>query len=184
MDMTPIRIRPRAGVLSRVSARPGGVNGLLGKRGLALGAGVVTVLLVAAAAAAYSTLGGAGEGTVSAETVASVTLTPGAATTDLYPGTTGDVAVSIVNDNTYRAFVGSLVLDTTQGTNGVSVSGGEPGCDPDALSYATQSNGGAGWFVPAGATLDLDLPNAVSLATDAASECQGATFVVYLLAIP
>ena len=45
-----------------------------------------------------------------------------------------------------------------------------------------QSNGGAGWFVLAGATLDLDLTNAVDLTTAAATECQGATFTVYLLA--
>ena len=125
---------------------------------------------------------GSGSGTLPVETVSAVTLTPGSPTTALYPGTSGDVAVSIVNDNTYRVYVGSLVLDTTQGTNGFAVTGGQPGCDPAALSYTTQSNSGAGWFVPAGSTLDLDLPNAIALDTSAASECQGATFVVYLLA--
>jgi hypothetical protein len=149
-----------------------------------LGVGVVVALVAAAAAGAFWTLGGAGQGTVSAETVASVTLTPGTSTTDLYPGTSGDVAVSIANSNTYRAYVGSLVLDTSSGTNGFSVSGGQPGCDPAAVSYATQSNGGAGWYVPAAGTLDLDLANAVDLGVGAASECQGATFAVYLLAAP
>jgi hypothetical protein len=149
-----------------------------------LGVGVIVALVAAAAAGAFWTLGGAGQGTVSAETVASVTLTPGTATTDLYPGGSGDVAVSIANSNTYRAYVGSLVLDTSSGTNGFSVSGGQPGCDPAAVSYTTQSNGGAGWFVPAAGTLDLDLANAVDLGVGAASECQGATFIVYLLAAP
>lgn len=149
-----------------------------------LGVGVIVALVAAAAAGAFWTLGGAGQGTVSAETVASVTLTPGTATTDLYPGGSGDVAVSIANSNTYRAYVGSLVLDTSSGTNGFSVSGGQPGCDPAAVSYTTQSNGGAGWFVPAAGTLDLDLANAVDLGIGAASECQGATFIVYLLAAP
>ena len=111
-----------------------------------------------------------------------MTLTPGSPPTALYPRTAGDVAVSIVNDNTYRAYIGSLVLDTTQGSNGFAVTGGQPGCDPTALSYTTQSNGGAGWFVPAGSTLDLDLSNAIALDTTASSGCQGATFVVYLLA--
>jgi hypothetical protein len=149
-----------------------------------LGVGVIVALVAAAAAGAFWTLGGAGQGTVSAENVASVTLTPGTATTDLYPGGSGDVAVSIANSNTYRAYVGSLVLDTSSGTNGFSVSGGQPGCDPAAVSYTTQSNGGAGWFVPAAGTLDLDLANAVDLGVGAASECQGATFIVYLLAAP
>lgn len=144
----------------------------------------VVALLGAATAGAYWTGGGSGGGTASAETVASVTLTPGAATTALYPGGSGDVAVSIANGNSYQAFVGSLSLDTTRGTNGFSVDGGHLGCDVTALSYTAQSNGGAGWFVPAGSTLDLDLANAVNLATGAASQCQGATFTVYLQASP
>lgn len=141
-------------------------------------------LVAVTAAGAYWTLRGSGSGDVGIETVASVTLAPGTATTELYPGMSGDVAVSISNSNTFRAYIGSLVLDTSQGTNGFSVTGGQPGCDPAVLSYIVQSNSGAGWFVPAGGTLDLDLANAVDLGTGAASECQGATFVVYLLAVP
>ena len=145
---------------------------------------LVAVIAVCATAAVVAMWSGAGSGsgTLPVETVSAVTLTPGSPTTALYPGTSGDVAVSIVNDNTYRAYIGSLVLDTTQGSNGFAVTGGQPGCDPAALVYTTQSNGGAGWFVAAGSTLDLDLPSAIALDTSAASECQGATFVVYLLA--
>lgn len=168
----------------RLEIRLRAMNTLLTKRGLTVGVGLVVALIAAAAAGGFWTLRGAGEATVSAETVASVTLTPGTATTDLYPGGFGDVALSIANSNTYRAFIGSLMLDTSRGTNGFSVSGGQPGCDPSAVSYTTQSNGGAGWFVPAGSMLDLDLTNAVELGTGAASECQGATFIVYLLAAP
>jgi hypothetical protein len=160
------------------------MNTRFGNRGLSVGVGIAAALIAAAAAGGYWTLQAAGEGTATAETVASVTLTPGTATTDLYPGRSGDVALSIANDNPYRAHIGSLVLDTSRGTNGFSVSGGQPGCDPAVVSYTTQSNGGAGWFVPAGSTLDLDLTDAVDLGTAAASECQGATFIVYLLAAP
>lgn len=141
-------------------------------------------LVAATAAGAYWTLRGSGSGSASIETVASVNVTPGAATTELYPGASGDVAVSISNGNTFRAFVGSLVLDTSQGTNGFGVVAGGPGCDPAALSYTVQTNSGSGWFVPAGGSIDLDLANAVDLATSADSDCQGATFVVYLLAVP
>ena len=141
-------------------------------------------LVAATAAGAYWTLRGSGAGSASIETVASVTVSPGTATTEGYPGASGDVAVSIANGNTFRAFVGSLVLDTSQGTNGSRSSGGGPGCDPAALSYTVQTNGGSGWFVPAGGSVDLDLANAVDLATSADSDCQGATFVVYLLAVP
>lgn len=152
------------------------------KRRSTIAAAAVVALLGAATAGAFWTVGGAGGGTVSAETVAVVTLTPGIATEALYPGMSGDVAVSIANTNTYRAFVGGLALDTDRGTNGFSVDGGHSSCDVAALSYTPQSNGGAGWFVDAGSTLDLDLANAVDLATGAASACQGATFTVYLLA--
>ena len=133
---------------------------------------------------AFWTQGGSGGGTAAAAALASVTLTPGTASTDLYPGRSGDVAVSIVNGNGYQAFVGLLTLDTASGTNGFSVDGGHVGCNVSALSYAAQSNSGAGWFVPAGSTLDLDLANAVTLTTAAASACQGATFTVYLQASP
>jgi hypothetical protein len=154
------------------------------KRRSTIALAAVVALLGAAAAAAFWTGSGSGGGAASAETVASVTLTPGTATTDLYPGASGDIAVSIANGNSYQAFVGSLALDTARGTSGFSVDGGHLGCDVAALSYTVQSNGGAGWFVPAGSTLDLDLANAVSLATTAVSQCQGATFTVYLQAAP
>jgi hypothetical protein len=160
------------------------MSALFRKRGLIVATGAVVAAVAAATAAAFWVVGGSGGGTVSAATVPSVTLTPGTATSGLYPGMSGDVAVSIDNGNTYQAFVGSLALDTGRGTNGVSVDSGHSGCDVAALSYATQSNGGAGWFVPAGSTLDLDLANAVSLGGGAASACQGATFTLFLLAAP
>jgi hypothetical protein len=159
------------------------MSALFRKRSPTIVAAIIA-LVAAGTAGAFWTVHGSGAGTVSAETVASVTLTPGTPTTDLYPGMSGDISVSIANANTYRAFVGSLALDTSSGTNGVSVDGGHLGCDVAALSYAPQSNSGAGWFVPAGSTLDLDLTNAVSLGTGAATECQGATFTVFLLAAP
>ncbi len=152
------------------------------RRRVVLGVVAVTAACASAVGIALWSGTGSGSGTLPVETVSAVTLTPGSPTTALYPGTSGDVAVSIVNDNTYRAYIGSLVLDTTQGSNGFAVTGGQPGCDPAAVSYTTQSNGGAGWFVSASSTLDLDLANAIALDTSAASECQGATFVVYLLA--
>lgn len=152
------------------------------RRRVVLASVAVIAACASAAAVAVWSGSGSGSGSLPVETVSAVTLTPGSPATALYPGTSGDVAVSIVNDNTYRAYIGSLVLDTTQGSNGFSVTGGQPGCDPTALSYTTQSNSGAGWFVPAASTLDLDLPNAIALDTTAASGCQGATFVVYLLA--
>ena len=152
------------------------------KRGAAVALAAIVALLAAGAAGAYWTLGGTGTGSATLASVAPVTLTPGTPTSDLYPGGSGDVAVSIVNGNPHRVFVGSLVLDTGSGTNGFSTDVAHAGCDVAALSYTAQSNGGAGWFVPAASTLDLDLANAVSLSTGALSSCQGASFTVYLQA--
>lgn len=158
---------------------------LLGRKRLStIALAAAVALLGSAAAFAFWTGGGSGGGTASAAAVASVTLTPGTTTASLYPGRSGDVAVSIANGNSYQAFVGSLALDTTGGTNGFSVDSVHSGCDVTALSYTVQSNGGAGWFVPAGSTLNLDLANAVGLATTAVWQCQGATFTVYLQAAP
>ena len=51
-------------------------------------------------------------------------------------------------------------------------------------AYVTQDNNGDGWFVPGSndppAELELDLADAISMDTSAASECQGAEFTVYL----
>jgi hypothetical protein len=92
--------------------------------------------------------------------------------------------VSVVNGNPGRIVVGSLLLDTGQGTNGFSVDGGHSGCNLAALGYTTQTNGGAGWSVAGSSTLPLDLSGAVSLSTSAVSACQGAQVTVYLQAGP
>ena len=154
-------------------------------RRIAIGAVLAALVIGVVGAHAYWTTGGSGAGSATAGAATNnLTLTPGTATTSLYPATSGDVALSIANGNPYVALVGSLALDTGRGTNGVSVDGGHSGCDVAALSYTTQTNGGAGWFVPAGSTLSLDLANAVSLGTGADSACQGATFTLFLLAAP
>jgi hypothetical protein len=73
-----------------------------------------------------------------------------------------------------------LALDTTQGTSGFAADAAHAACALAALSFATQSNGGAGWTVPGGSVVALTLPNAISMSTNAANACQGATFTVYL----
>ena len=140
---------------------------------------VAAVVLVGGAAAFWLVLGNGSTGS-QAGTVSAVTLTPAATSTPLFPGGTADVAVSIVNGNPGSVLVGSLLLDTGQGTNGFAVDGGHSGCNLAALGYTTQTNGGSGWSVPGGTTLPLDLAGAVSLSTAAVSACQGAQVTVYL----
>jgi hypothetical protein len=88
------------------------------------------------------------------------------------------------NPNAATVRVGSLALDTSQGTNGFAVDAGHAGCNVNALSFVTQTNGGAGYTVPGTGSVSLTLPNAVSMASSAANACQGAAFTVYLQVAP
>jgi hypothetical protein len=110
-----------------------------------------------------------------------VSIEPGSPSGSLYPGTSADLALTITNPNPFPVNVPSLVRDTGEGSAGFAVDGSHSGCDVAALSYATQANGGSGWTVPANATgWPLDLANAVTLSTAAATACQGASFKVFL----
>jgi hypothetical protein len=153
------------------------------KAGLALLAvGLIAAAAVARTSWAYFTSPGTGTGTAAAGTTRPVTLTPAAPTTDLYPGASADVALTVSNPNDGAIVIQSLALDTSRGTNGLDVDAGHSGCDVSALTFT----GAAGnWTIPAHASaFAIDLPGAVSLSTSAADACQGATFSVYLKAGP
>lgn len=136
---------------------------------------------LAAGALAYFTSPGSGSGTGAASvTLNAVTVTASTGTQSLLPtgSATGDVDVTLNNGNTSPIHIGSLTLDTSQGTSGFSANASN--C---ALSFTTQSNGGTGWTIPASSsTASIDLTNSVTMGTSAASSCQGQTFTVYLKA--
>jgi hypothetical protein len=170
-----MRLRSRGGSLRPWASLPGaqGAARLLVLLALA-------VLVSAGAAGAYLSSSGSGSATASTSvTLSNVTVTGGATTQSLLPtGTpTGDVNVTLTNLNSGRIHIDSLVLDTSQGTAGFSASAS--GC---ALSFASQSNGGSGWTIPANGTVSVDLTNSVTMGTTAASSCQGQNFTVYLKA--
>jgi hypothetical protein len=149
---------------------------------------VILALLVGGVAYAYWSGSGSGAGSATTGTTVAVTLSQGTPTTLLYPGGQANVALTVSNPNVSPVHIGSLALDTGQGTNGFSASG----CTvaDAALSFTTpQTNGGAGWTVPAkvaavNGTLPVTLANALAMSLDAASACQGATFTVYVAAAP
>jgi hypothetical protein len=150
---------------------------------------LVGVLLTAGAALAYFKSAGSGTGSASAGTTQAVTLTAGTPSTQLYPGGQADVALTISNPNPVRVHIGSLSLNTGQGTGGFAVDGPHSTCGLSTLGYTTQTNSAAGWFIPpkVGATngsLTVDLSGSLSMTTSAASACQGANFTVYLTAGP
>jgi hypothetical protein len=147
---------------------------------------IVTVLavLVAGVALAYWRAGGSGSATATTSTTTALTLTPATPTAQLYPGGQASVVLSVTNSSPATVRFSSLVLDTGQGSNGFGVDGAHATCGLAALSFTTQTNGGAGWTVPGNGSLSITLTNALAMGTGAASSCQGASFTVYLAVAP
>lgn len=152
-------------------------------------AGVVVALAIPSGVLAYAywTSGAAGTGTGATGDLDDLSLTPGTPTADLFPGAQADVVLTASNPNADAVRIGSLSLDTTQGTGGFTVDGAHAACGVTALSFTTQTNGGAGWTVPprvglTDGTLTITLDDALSMGAGAANACQGATFTVYLAA--
>jgi hypothetical protein len=151
------------------------------RRATTAAAALLGVLAIAGGAIAYWTTSGSGSAAASVRNPDPVTIAAGSPTGFLYPGTSADLAVSITNPNPFSVNLPSLVRDTGQGSGGFGVDGSHSACGVSALSYTTRANGGSGWTVPANAVnWPLDLANAVSLSTAADTECQGASFKVYL----
>jgi len=150
---------------------------------------LVLTLGLAGAAYALWNEAGSGTGTAATGTTIDVTLSPGTPTAGLYPGGQSDVELSVSNPNEFTVHIGSLALDTAQGTGGFAVDAGHSGCNVAALSFSSQTNGGDGWTIPAkvgavNGSLPIALTNALTLSTSAVNACQGASATVYLDAGP
>ena len=138
------------------------------------------MLVVAGAAVAYWRTAGGGSAAATSATTSALTLSPATPTAQLYPGGQATVVLTVTNPNPATIRVGSLALDTSQGSSGFGVDAGHSGCALPTLSFAAQTNGGAGWTVSGSGTLSVTLANALSMGTGAANACQGAAFTVYL----
>ena len=84
-------------------------------------------LLVAGVAAAYWSATGGGSATAATASTSALTLAPATPTAQLYPGGQATVVLTVTNPNTAQVRVGSLALDTSQGTGGFAVDGGHSG---------------------------------------------------------
>ena len=166
------------------------IRRFVNRRILGMVAMIAAIVLVtvggAGVAYAYWTAGGSGTGFGASGTTTPITLSSGTPTATLLPGGQTGVILTMTNPNTAAVKISSLALDTTQGTGGFSVDSGHSGCTLSTLSFATQTNGGAGWTVPGkvgstNGTLAVTMTNSLSMSTSAANACQGATFTVFLL---
>lgn len=155
-----------------------------------VGAGVLAgALSLGTAAYAYWAGFGGGSATGATDTTVAVVLSPAAPVDALYPGGQASVVLTVSNPNPSPVRIGSLALDTSQGSAGFAVDAGHAGCATSTLSFTTQTNGGAGWTVAgrSGAidgALAITLPNAIARSAAAANACQGASTTVYLAAGP
>ncbi len=160
------------------------------RRAITLAAVAVLAVLAGGSASAYWTSTGAGSGAAAiATSTDELTLTPATPTAQLAPGATANVVLTISNSNTFPVHIGTLSLDTGHGTGGFDVDGDHLGCALTALSFTTQTNGGSGWTVGSKAagvdgSLAVTLTNSLTMAANAASACQNASFIVYLVAAP
>jgi hypothetical protein len=142
---------------------------------------VIAGSVIGVAIAAWTT-GGSGSGQASAGTAASMTISAGTPSTNLYPTASADVAAVVSNPNPYKVHVSSVSLGA------VTVDGGHSACNTGSVTVTSpQDNSGAGWDVPAksgavNGSLNLDLANAISMSNAATDSCQGATFTVALTA--
>lgn len=146
-------------------------------------------LIAGSSAIAYWTTTGEGGGTGTTGATLPLTMSAATPTAQLYPGGQGNVGVTIDNPNAFSVRVGSFSLSLGQGTAGFGVDAGHAGCPTSVLSFTAQTNGGAGWSVPAkvgftNGSLSLDLPGAIAMSASAPNTCQGATFDVFLSAGP
>lgn len=147
----------------------------------------VLVPLIGVSAFAYWSAEGTGSGNGTTASTVAMTLSPGSAAPDLRPGGLGDVVLQVSNPNSSVAKIGSLALDSTRGDGGYAVDAAHVGCALTVVDFTTQTNGGAGWVIPAASggengTLSITLTDSLEMSAGAANDCQGATLAVYLTA--
>ncbi len=141
---------------------------------------IVFALTATGTAFAYWARSGGGSSAATTGTTQALVLSPGTASNQLYPGGQSAVAVTVTNPNPGPVNAPSLALETTQGTGGFAVDGAHAACGVASLTFSTQTNGGAGWTIPASGSSGLSLANSLSMNTNAPNACQGASFTVYL----
>ncbi len=134
---------------------------------------VIGATSVGIAFAAWTT-NGTGSGSAKATSAIDLTTVDASASTSaqLYPGGSGDLKISIKNDNSYpvrvtninNAAVGSITSDK--------------GAACDASTGVTFDNSAGTWDVPANSTASFTLVGKVHMSNASDTTCQGAIFTI------
>jgi hypothetical protein len=163
------------------------MRSLTSDRGRTLVVAAAILILLVSAALSYWTATGSGTASTTLANPQNIALSAGASDDQVSPGESAEVAAVATNPNDYEVQISSITLDTGRGTAGFDVDPAHSGCDPSALSFTTQDNGGAGWTVPprvgeTDGSLSIEMANALTMSAGADNACQGADFTVYLKA--
>jgi hypothetical protein len=130
--------------------------------------GLVAGMMASGIAWAAWTADGTGSGYAGATTAEALTTSPATASADLYPGSTGDVTVTINNPNDYAVNVTSI---TGNGT----ITDDKAACTVTGVTFATQTGT---WNVAANASSTVTLADAASMSNASDTGCQGAVFTI------
>jgi len=139
------------------------------RRKLTLLGAIMALFLLGSVVFAAWLVTGEGNGAAQAVTADELVVGPGITTADLYPGSNGDVELSIENPNPFDVTVQSIAADG-------AVTSAAPGCTTTGVTFTAPAV--TGQVIAAGATLDVSLPNAASMSNASDNGCQGATFSV------
>jgi len=139
------------------------------RRKLTLLGAVMALFLLGSVVFAAWLVTGEGNGAAQATTADDLVVGPGSTTADLFPGTDGDVELSIENPNAFDVTLSSIAADG-------AVTTAAPGCNTTGVTFTAPAT--TGQVIAAGATLNLSLPNAASMSNASDNACQGATFSV------
>jgi hypothetical protein len=136
----------------------------------AVGALVLSGVLVAA----WGT-SGSGNGYAKAGTASALTISDASASTtgDLYPGGTGALKLKVTNPNPFPVRITSV----TKQTGGTITSDNGAACDASTgVTFTDQT--GLTLDLAGGATTTFTLPGAVSMSNASDNACQGAIFTI------
>jgi hypothetical protein len=117
-----------------------------------------------------STGTGTASGTVGSAQQVTVVAASGSPSTQLVPGGTGDLVMTLDNPNSYTVNITGI----TQ--NGPVVVSGGSGCTNSGVTVPTQS--GLSIPVASGTGVTIHIPNGAAMANSSDSGCQGAQFQV------
>ena len=141
---------------------------------------VLSLGTASAAQGYFASPSAGGRGAVAVPSLSGVAVSAGAVGTGLRPGGSATLTLTATNSNPRAVRIEAIRLDGVG-----AITSDAPACVDPAVTVTTQTNGGAGWVVPARAggidgSLRIELPGAVGMGQAADSGCQGATLTIRL----